>query len=63
MPLGVGRVSLSHRISPRLVKDISPSPCRCQPELLTSSAVASPKGDESRAGYSKRWILRDWAKR
>lgn len=39
-----GRASSVHLISPRVVKDVGPSPHRGQLQPLTSLAEASPKG-------------------
>lgn len=51
MPLGIGRAPLVHLISPRVVKDIGPSPSQRLAPDTDSLAVASPKGNQSRAGY------------
>lgn len=53
MPLGIGRAPLVHLISPRVVKDIGPSPSERLAPDTDSLAVASPKRNQSRAGYSR----------
>lgn len=60
MPLGIRRAPSIHLVSPRVaIKDTGPSPHRGQLQALASLAVASFKGDQSRADYSRRWISRD----
>lgn len=60
MPVGIGRAPSTHLISPTsVVKDIGPSPSQMSALATDSLAVAPPNGDQSRAGYFRKWISRD----